>query len=400
MKCGKSGYSMNYDYRRVILTFTMLGFVSLFADITYEGARSISGDYLAYLNAPAIVAGAVAIGEFLGYAIRLPSGLIASKYKSSKVVWFLTIVGYGLNLAIPLLALTGNWTYALAILIAERVGKGLRTPARDLIVSDLTDRAIGRGKGFAIHEVLDQLGAVSGPLIVSYAIASARGYADAFLWLLPSALVALTLITTAYTVYPELESFREARAVVLKSYVSSIGAYSAFTFLLSIGFIHWSIISYHLGKTGAVATYVIPLFYAVAQGVDALIALPLGWLYDKKGLSTLMMLPLVSAAIPPLILLSNNLAYLIMASGLYGVVMCSYETVIRAAVADLVEPQSRAAVFGAVGFLWGLAWMIGNIAGGAIYDALGPRALAIVFSAVSLSSLIALKLLLRRLRPH
>ncbi|MCS7128614.1 MAG: MFS transporter [Sulfolobales archaeon] len=382
---------MSYSYRRLILVFTTLGFVSLFADVTYEGARSISGDYLAYLNAPAIVAGAVAVGEFLGYAVRLPSGLIASKYRSSRVVWLLTIVGYGLNLAIPLLALTGNWMHALAILIVERVGKGLRSPARDLIVSDLTDRAIGRGKGFAIHEVLDQLGAVSGPLIVSYAIASTRSYGNAFLWLLPSALAALTLITAAYTTYPELESFREAGARELKSYASSVRAYAIFTFLLSIGFIHWSIASYHLGKTGAVVTYIIPLLYAIAQGVDALIALPLGWLYDRRGLSTLTMLPLISAAIPPLILLSNNLAYLIVASGLYGVVLCSYETIIRAAVADLVEPQSRAAVFGAVGFLWGLAWMIGNIAGGAVYDALGPRALAIVLSAISLSSLIALK---------
>ncbi len=387
---------MNYSYRRIILTFTIIGFVSLFADITYEGARSISGDYLAYLNSPAIVAGAVAIGEFLGYAIRLPSGLIASKYRSSRVVWLLTIIGYGLNIAIPLLALTGSWTYALAILIVERAGKGLRSPARDLIVSDLTDRAIGRGKGFAIHEVLDQLGAISGPLIVSYAIASMGGYGDAFLLLLPPALAALTLIVVAYATYPELESFRETGVGGLKSYAGSIRAYALFTSLLSIGFIHWSIVSYHLGKTGTVATYVIPLLYAVAQGVDAFIALPLGWLYDRVGLRTLMVLPLISASIPLLILLSNNLAYLIIASGLYGVVMCSYETVIRAAVADLVEPQTRATVFGAIGFLWGLAWMIGNVAGGAIYDSLGPRALAIALSATSLSSLAILKAIASR----
>lgn len=143
----------------------LLGVVSLFADATYEGARSINGPYLALLGASATTVGFVAgLGELIGYSLRLVSG-----YMSDRIgrYWAITLFGYTLNmLAVPALALAGRWEIAAMLMIAERIGKAIRTPARDAMLSHAT-REIGRGKGFGLHEALDQIGAVLGPLTVA-----------------------------------------------------------------------------------------------------------------------------------------------------------------------------------------------------------------------------------------
>ncbi|MBC7235024.1 MAG: MFS transporter [Chloroflexi bacterium] len=140
----------------------LLGLVSAFGDITYEGARSISGSYLALLGAGAGIVGLVAgLGEFVGYALHLLAGHIADR---TRAYWGLTFLGYGLLICVPLLAFAGRWEMAALLLIGERVGKAIRSPSRDAILSHATHQ-IGRGWGFALHEALDQIGAVIGPLI-------------------------------------------------------------------------------------------------------------------------------------------------------------------------------------------------------------------------------------------
>jgi hypothetical protein len=112
----------------------LLGIVSLFADMTYEGARSVTGPYLAILGASATVVGVIGgLGEFVGYGIRIIFGSLADR---TGKYWTITILGYILNLlAVPLLALTIHWEIAAALIIAERFGKAVRTPARDVMVS-------------------------------------------------------------------------------------------------------------------------------------------------------------------------------------------------------------------------------------------------------------------------
>ena len=152
---------------RLLATFISLSFVSLFADIVYEGARSISGAYLNLLAAPAIAAGVLTIGDLLSNVMRLVGGAAAYKASSGKIYWGLILLGYATNLLVPLLALTGSWEIALLLFFIERFGKGIRGPPRDVILAEITEEAgIGKGKGFGLHEFFDQLGAVTGPLIV------------------------------------------------------------------------------------------------------------------------------------------------------------------------------------------------------------------------------------------
>lgn len=178
--------------REAFRLIILLGVVSLFGDITYEGARGVSGPYLRLLGASAVAIGLVAgLSEFVGYALRLISGYLADR---TEEYWALTILGYGLILSIPILAFVGNWQLATMFIIMERMGKAIRSPARDTILSYATE-SVGRGLGFGIHEALDQVGAIIGPLIFSAAFLLGGGYRDGFriLWI-PAFLTLVSLL--------------------------------------------------------------------------------------------------------------------------------------------------------------------------------------------------------------
>src|SRR2546430_14143785 len=164
--------------RGAAMTFViLLGMVSLFADMTYEGARSITGPYLAVLGASATVVGVVAgFGELIGYVLRLAAGYLSDR---TGRYWTFTLVGYVVNvLAVPFLALAGRWELAAALMIAERFGKAIRTPARDAMLSHATTE-MGRGRGFGLHEARGQTGALLGPLIGAAGFFRSQGYSTA-----------------------------------------------------------------------------------------------------------------------------------------------------------------------------------------------------------------------------
>src|SRR5215469_12605819 len=186
-----------------------LGIVSLFADITYEGARSITGPFLRALGSSAAAVGIiVGLGEFLGFTLRLGSGILADR---TRAYWTITILGYLVNLAaVPMLAYARNWQVAAVLIIAERVGKALRNPARDVLLSEAAIR-VGRGWGFGLHAAMDQIGAVIGPLFIFWALARTRTYSPAFLFLAIPAAAALASLFMArrYVFTGQLAAERE-----------------------------------------------------------------------------------------------------------------------------------------------------------------------------------------------
>src|SRR5512135_3698399 len=179
----------------------LVGVVSLFSDMTYEGARSITGPFLGSLNASATVVGIVAgLGEFIGYALRLVSGYLTDRLGR---YWTITFVGYALNLfVVPLLALAGSWQAAALLILLERMGKAIRTPARDAMLSHATTE-VGRGWGFGFHQAMDQTGAMLGPLIVAAVLFVNGGYRAGFAYLLIPAVLAVLVIALAARLYPQ-----------------------------------------------------------------------------------------------------------------------------------------------------------------------------------------------------
>jgi MFS-type transporter involved in bile tolerance (Atg22 family) len=169
-----------------------IGIVSLCADATDEGGRSISGAYLGFLGASGTVVGLIAgVGELIGFGLRLLTGYLSDK---TRQYWSLTTLGYVINTAaMPLLALTGRWETAALLLLAERTGKAIRTPPRDVLLSHAAMR-VGGGFGFGLHEALDQIGAVSGPLAVAAILAWHQRYQPGFAILVVPAVVGLIVL--------------------------------------------------------------------------------------------------------------------------------------------------------------------------------------------------------------
>jgi len=347
--------------KKYIIVFLMLGLISLFADVTYEGGGSVIGSYMELLGASAILTGFIGVAEFLSYLARLISGWVASKSSSSFIYWFFIFLGYAANFSIPLLAFAGKPEIVILLVFIERFGKGLRGPVRDVILSEVTS-GMGRGKGFGLHEVMDQAGAFIGPLVVAYSLyTSNNNYGYAFYILVIPVVLSLICLIIAAFLYPRVEAVGGRGGVGAGSLNKVFWIYTFSSSFMMIGFIQWrSIISYYLRDVGVIPDYYIPLLYTLAMGVDALVALPMGLSYDKFGLKVMIIAPLSALSIPILLFSNNVVAYFTMAV-LWGVFMGAYETIMRAAVADLTEPKVRAYAYGVYSFFTGISWMIGTL---------------------------------------
>jgi len=353
----------------------LMGLVSALGDITYETGRSISGPYLAFLGAGAVVVGVVSgLGEFLGYALRLASGYLADRTRS---YWIATFIGYGLILSIPLLAYTKHWEWAVVFLLLERSGKAIRSPSRDTILSHATHQ-VGRGWGFAIHEALDQLGAVLGPLIFTVVFMQRNSYRDGFsmLWI-PAILTMAALIVARLRVpSPEkLEDVPKARTYAAvderRNLPGIFWVYGLFTFLGVAGFANFQVISYHLVNQAVVPEAQIPVLYAIAMGADALAALAVGKAYDKIGLKSLVIIPFATLPLP-FLSFSRQYWLAIVGAVLWGIIMAVHETIMRAAIADLVPGERRAFAYGIFNTIYGVAWFVSGAALGLLYSLSSP----------------------------
>jgi MFS family permease len=362
---------MENHKKKIALQFIfLLGIVSLFGDITYEGARSIAGPYLGMLGASAAAVGLVAgLGEFLGYVLRLASGYVADR---AKAYWPLTILGYGLLCAIPLMAFAGQWHLAALLLILERMGKGIRAPARDAILSHAT-KQVGRGLGFGIHEAVDQIGAVIGPLIFS-AVALVTGeYREGFLILWIPALLCMATLLLGRARVPspvQLEASEEEvkdRCETENKLPKIFWLYGLFAFLSVAGFANFQIISYHFKLHSVVSDTQIPLLYAIAMGIDAAVGLLIGRMYDRVGLLCLAGVPLLTLPIP-FLAFTHSYSLAVMSMILWGAVMGIHETVMRAAIADLTGIEKRGTAYGLFNTIYGGAWFLGGAVMGLLYD--------------------------------
>lgn len=347
----------------------MMGMVSAFGDVVYESARSVSGPYLGLLGASAVVVGSVSgLGEFLGYGLRLVSGYLADR---TRAYWAATFVGYGMILCIPLLAYTGRWEAAAGLLILERIGKAIRSPARDTILSHAAHQT-GRGWGFAIHEFLDQMGAIIGPLILSAAFAINGNYRAGFLWLwLPAVLVILFLVLARWrTPHPEELEEQPSKPTLSSQkagFPVTFWSYAAFTFLSVAGFASFQLLSFHWLNHQLIQPGWIPVFYAVAMGIDALAALGAGKLYDRIGLVSLIVIPFLTILVP-LSGFSDQLGLIIASVVLWGIVMAIHETTMRAAIADIAQIGKRGTGYGIFNTLYGAAWFAGGAMMGWLYE--------------------------------
>jgi len=358
---------MNPVQSKALRFVVMMGVVSLFADWAYEGARSITGPYLAMLGANGTMVGIIAgFGELAGYGLRLASGYISEK---TEKFWPITLLGYFIQmLAVPLLALAGNWQVAALLIVAERMGKAIRNPPKSVMLAHAGE-VMGQGWAFGINEALDQLGACAGPLMVAAVLAHKGDYKTALLMLLIPAVMTMALIVVARLLYPRPEDLHAKHMPDLQSkgLPRRFWVYLAGAAFVAAGFPDFALMSYHWGKTGVVSSTLIPVSYALAMGASGLGSLIFGKLFDRQGLRILIPLTLVTILSVPLAFM-GGMAGAFLGCMLWGLGMGVHESIIPAAVAAMGSPDRRASAYGIFTAGYGVAWFLGSAILGLCYD--------------------------------
>ena len=363
----------------------LLGWVSLFADLCYEGMRGALGGYLALLGASATAVGFVAgTGEAIGYGLRYASGALADR---TQRYWALTIAGYATNLiAVPALALAGSWPAVAACVALERLGKAVRSPAKSTLTS-FAASDLGAGRAFAINEAMDQIGGLAGPLVVAGVLwwrgETVSGYAWAFCLLAIPAATTIVVLLRARRLYPDpraLESPKAETGVLGPRY----RLYLVGVALVALGLADWPLLAYHLERAHVVSGQWLPIAYSAAMAVDGVAAVAAGHLFDRNrargGTGAIVVALFVAggAAYAPLVLGSDaELPYLAIGGvALWSITRASTESIGKALIATIVPRGERGRAYGLYYLVWGAAWWAGSLALGALYDR-SPMAAAI-----------------------
>ncbi|KAF2961300.1 MFS transporter [Fervidobacterium sp. 2310opik-2] len=358
--------------KKALYFIVLMGFVSLFSDITYEGARSLVGPYLGLLGASAVVVSAIAgLGELLGYTLRFVTGKLVDK---TKKYWFFAILGYSINLlVIPTLAWTKHWILAAILVILERVGKALRKPAKDTITSFASSQ-VGYGTGFAIEEFMDQIGATIGPLFMSLTIANnikletVDAYRKAFAFLVFPAVITIGIIFIARVLVPNPEKMEKAKETIKDVKLDrTFYLYLAGISLIAFGFADFALIGFHAQKLNLLSPAMIPIAYMIAMIVDAFAALFFGKLFDRLGIGVLAISTFISAFYG-IFSFGNSGTFIMVGSILWGIGMGAQESIMKAAVAKLVEKEKRATAYGFFNAVFGIAWFVGSALLGILYS--------------------------------
>lgn len=359
--------------RNAILFLIFMGIISFLSDFTHEGARSIYGPFLGLIGASAfMVSFTSGFGELIGQTLRILTGWIVDK---TKQYWTMMFIGYAINLlVIPLLMFVDAsiWEVAIILILLERVGKGIRAPAKSALTSFVTPH-LGAGKSFAIQEAMDQLGAFLGPLFVFIILnlnsgTELDGYQLAFGLLGIFAIMTIVMIYVSKVKYPHPDEFEKKTTVrSLKGNPTFVYYMIAVSFI-ALGFVDYPFLAYHINSTSSIDVIYVPLLYALAMGIDAFAAVFFGILFDKKGILSLIVAVVISIMITPVFFIVNGTIGILLGVILWGIGMGAQESILKAVISQLVSKDNRAFAYGIFYSVFGGAWFIGSALVGYLYQ--------------------------------
>ena len=366
-----------------IKVILMFGLISFFGDMAYESARGNHGQYMALLGIDIVTVSLIAgIGEFIAYAVRIVSGIWADK---TRRYWPFVFAGYGLIISVPLTGLVREgenaWVFLLVFIMMERIGKALRSPAKDTIISTVAEGEdkVGTGFAFGWQEALDKAGAAVGPLLFTlvFMLTGSDGLAEYATGYMLLGIPFVLLLLTVCIVYGKVK-----KAKIMETRLKEIEksdepeklpkvfwSYCAFTFFSLIGFVTFTPIGFYLAYTEVLTGAQIPMLYSVAMATNAILAVFIGLIYDKikkktgnkhSGLLMLVFVPFVSA-IFPFLFLSGSVTLIVIGFLVYGIILATHSTIMRASIADVVSLRKRGTGYGLFNTAFGLALMVGSI---------------------------------------
>jgi MFS family permease len=408
---------------RVVVGF---GVVSLAADMVYEGARSVYGPLLAGLGASALVVGLVTgAGEAAALVLRLAFGPLADR---TGRYWSLTLIGYALTaICVPLLAVTpfigmAGLGVAIVLILGERSGKAVRSPSKSALLAHAAG-AVGRGRGFAVHKALDQVGAVAGPLLVAGLIAVSGAIWPAMAALAVPGAVAIGLLAWIRMRVPDPAAFDPAAAAApleaelplperaapvgaskrARVFAATVGSdlprrfflFAASAGATTAGLVTFGLIGYHLATEHLVPAAGVPLVYAAAMATEAVAALATGLAYDRWQGRVLVGLPVLVTLVPALVF-TGRLWVVVLGVLAWGAAAGVQDSTVKALVADIVPAPRRATAYGVFAAVQGAAAVLGGGVAGALYS----RSVPALVGVVAVMQVAAAALLVLSLRAH
>ena len=354
--------------RKAYVAIMLMGIVSMLGDIVYESGRGIAPDYLYFLGASAFLVGLTSgIGELVGYGMRLVSGPLADR---SHAYWLFIFLGYGLILAIPMMGLTNSIWLVAALVIVERLGKALRSPSRDAVVS-VVSKGMGSGKAFGLHEFIDQIGAIAGPAFLGFMmIWTVNNFSVSLQSLFPFYLLMMAVLYLTYRrIRGTVEEIRRQTTATDEKISRGFWLYSGAVLMNTVGLMPVALILYNGAKIleSGGQLWLVPFLYVIVQLIDAPMALVSGYVYDKVGIKFLAV-PFALSILPLLFQFLVGLPGVILACISYGLVLGMQESTYRAAVTDIVPLGRRGSAYGFFNVMLGVGTFVSGAAFGYMLD--------------------------------
>jgi len=343
----------------------LMGAVNFFGDVTYEGGGSINGQFLGTLGASAAAISIIAgMGEFLGYSLRSVSGYVADR---SGRHWLVTFIGYVINaLAVPAMVLAPNWQVAGVFILLERIGRAIRKPTVEAMLSYSTG-TLGKGWVYGLNTAMDEAGATLGPLLVALVLYLNGNYRAAYAILLISALLTLAALAVARISFPVPSRLEQGATAPLRAFTHAYWLYMVAGACFAAGLMSFELISYHVARTKLVNEPLIPVMLAFSTFCAVIASLILGKLYDRAGIWVVLVAVFLSALFAPF-LFQGSLAAALISMPLWGIGYATQDTLLKALIAGVLPEGRRNTAFGLFYIGYGVGWLVGSVVAGLLYE--------------------------------
>lgn len=359
-----------------MLNIVALGLVSFFADISAEMVYPIIPLYLtsAFGATPALVGIIEGIAESLASLLKVFSGYITDKYKKKKPIAF---VGYSTGVIYKIaLIFSVSWLGILGARVIDRIGKGIRTAPRDVMVSESAEKD-HMGKAFGVHKALDMAGSAIGILAAYYILKSSKdvfNYKGLFL-------ISIIPVTLSLFMFFFVKEKPEKRVVKqrepfwndVKKLDGQLKMYLLVAFMFTLGNSSNTFLLLRAKNVGFDDTTVI-LLYFIYNITASILAIPLGKLSDKIGRKTILVSGYIIFAIVYLnFAFANNKTVMVAAFVLYGLYTAMIAGVERAFIAEISPKELKGTMLGLHSTIIGIALLPASTIAGLLWDLFGAK---------------------------
>jgi MFS family permease len=371
----------------------ILGFVSLFTDLSSNMIVPILPLYLTtvlhvQVGSIGIIEG---IAESTASILKLFSGWMTDRIGKHKLFM---LIGYGLsNLTKPFFALSASWGQVLMIRFTDRIGKGIRTSPRDVLVADATTKE-ERGKAFGFRRAMDAFGAAIGPLVAFGVLAmSSNNYRLVFLLSVIPGLLAVLLIIFFL-------KYKEPVTPTKQAKLPKIGFghlnkrflwFSLISTLFTIGNFSDAFLALRAQDAGMLPALVPVAFFTINLS-SSIFSMPIGMLSDRIGRRPVLISGFIIFALIYLGFgMVTNVSWIWILFFMYGLYYAFTEGIQKAYIADIVPEGKRGTAMGTYNELTGIAALPASIIAGFLWQSYGPM---VAFSTSSIIAILAAVLMI------